>query len=133
MIVHNKKRGVVMIASTLSKILYYISRSIHIILLPILYSATLWYPTGRWWEIIGLGLLLSICFYPLLFKKNPKTLFIVRFFSYLVTVILFFPTNFFTAEYGIDYRVIIFYDMCFLFIVDLWIFLQNKSNALPIR
>lgn len=122
-----------MIASTLSKILYYISRSIHILLLPVLYSATLWYPTGRWWEIIGLGLLLSICFYSLLFKENLKMLFIVRAFSYLTTAILFFPTNFFNSEYGIDYRVIIFFDMCFLFIIDLWIFLQNKSNTLSVR
>ena len=134
---HNKKRGVVMIASKLSKFLYYVSRSIHILILPILYSATLWYPTGRWWEILGLILLLTICFYSLIFKKNIKMLFIVRSFSYFSTALLFFPANFFTTEYGIDYRVIVFYDMCFLFLVDLWIFLQNKSennsNALPVR
>ena len=137
MIVHKKKRGVVMIASKLSKVLYYVSRTIHILLLPILYSATLWYPTGRWWEIIGLILLLAICFYSLIFKKDRKTLFVVRTFSYFITVLLFFPANFFTTKYGIDYRVIIFYDMCFLFIVDLWIFLQNKSqndlDTLPVR
>ncbi len=128
MIVHKKKRGVVMIASKLSKILYYVSRSIHILLLPLLYSATLWYPTGRWWEIPGLILLLSICFYSLIFKKDRKTLFIVRTFSYFIAVLLFFPIDVFYADYRIDYRVIIFFDICFLFIIDLWIFLQNKPK-----
>lgn len=130
---HNKKRGVAVNALKLSKILYYVSRSIHILLLPLLYSATLWYPTGRWWEIIGLLLLLSICFYSFIFKKDKKMLFMIRVFSYFIAVLLFFPIDVFYADYRIDYRIIVFFDMCFLFVVDLWIFYKGNIKMIKTK
>ena len=115
--------------TVLSKILYYFSRTIHVILLPILYAATLWYPTGRWWEKIGLIPLFILPFYPIIIKSDEEILFRIRVTSYIIIIGIFFPANFFSDEYGVDYRVIVFFDMCFLFFVDLWIYRQNKSKT----
>ena len=104
----------------LSKSLYYISRFIHILLLPIVFLSALWFPTGRWWEIIGLAILFTICFYPVIIKINTKFFLILSFFSYLIVSILFFPKSIFESGSFFDYRVFILADMLSLCLADVF-------------
>lgn len=121
----NKEQDAAM--TVLNKFIYYLPRAIHILLLPILWVAIGWYLGDKWWEAIGLILLLSIPFYPFIIKTNKALLFKVRIYVYVITILLFFPEHLFYEEYPLEYKNIIFYDMCFLLIADTWIFFKKDS------
>lgn len=112
---HKRHRDVVIHVPALSKNLYYMSRFIHILLLPIVFLSALWFPTERWWEIIGLVIIFAICFYPIVIKINIRVFLILSFFSYLIVAFLFFLINIFESGYFFDYRVFVFADMLSFF------------------
>lgn len=123
MIEHKKKRGAVMTAP--NKRLFYISRIIHVILLPVLCLSIIWYPNDKWWEFLGIPLLIFVSIYSKKFIKNENLLFSIRVFTYLLISIIYFPLFFYKENTGLDYTSIIFFDMIFLFIVDCKIFLNR--------
>lgn len=112
--------------TVLDKFIFYVPRIIHILLLPMIYVVTLWFPNGRYWEIIGLVILILIPFYPLMRKILKEYFFWISFFTYILVIYLFFPEYLFSEIYPLDYKNIIFYDMCFLILADTWLYLQKK-------
>lgn len=120
----NEKQDVVMTAS--SKFLYYTSRIIHLLLLPILYIGILWFPDENRWTVTGL-LLLFIAPLTWFFSKKNILLLFLKCAMYICTIIIFFPTELFSTEYPFNYKNVIFYDICFLATVDISIFFERKS------
>lgn len=112
--------------NVLNKLLFYISRLVHIAILPIIYVGILWYPEGKYWEIIGLIILVLMLFYPLIMKFNKSILFWASIITYTLVIGLFFPIYLFSEKYPFDYKNIIFYDMCFLILVDAWLYLGSN-------
>ncbi len=123
----NPKQVVVMTVS--NKAIYHISRTLHILLLPILYLGIVWFLGDKWWQIIGLILLFIIPFYKPIFKKYEKFLFFLRLVTYILIILIFFPTELFSKEYFLDYKNIIFYDICFMMFVDIRIYRKNKIKV----
>ena len=112
--------------TVLNKFIYYLPKIIHVLLLPILWIAIGWFLEEKWWEAVGLFLLISIPFYQFIIK-NKELLFKVRICIYVITVFLFFPEHLFYEEYLLEYKNIIFYNMLFLFVTDTYIFFRKRK------
>ncbi len=114
--------------TTAVKFLYYASRIIHILQLPLLYIGILWFARDKWWEVIGLILLFTIPFNQFIIRNNPTLLLVVRFITYIIIFVIFFPELLISKEYALDYKNTIFYDMCFLAIADLAVFFDKQES-----
>lgn len=110
------------------KFLYYSSRIIHLLLLPMLYIGIVWFLEDKWWEVVGLLLLFTIPFNQFIIRNSPTLLLVVRLMTYIAIIMLFFPNLLFSKEYALDYKNIILYDMCFLAIADLAVFFDKKES-----
>lgn len=122
-----RKENQDVVMTALSKYFYYLSRILHIILLPILYVGILWYPVGRPWEYAGLLMLAILPFYSFGMEDDKKLLFKTRIISYIIIIALFFPIEFFKSVDIDDYRSLVFFDIAFMFSIDLWIYIKDKS------
>lgn len=116
------------VMNVLNKFIFYIPRIIHILLLPMMYVVTLWFPNGKYWEVIGLVILILIPFYSLVMKKCRSYFFWISFFTYILVIYLFFPEHLFSEKYPLDYKNIIFFDMLLLLITDTYLYFKNKKN-----
>ena len=122
--------------NVLDKLIFYTPKIIHVLLLPMLYVVILWFPNGRYWEVIGLIILLLIPFIFFIRRFDIRVYYKFIFPAYLIAIILFFPFNIFEdgVFIGINnffnyHSNVILVDIMLMFFVDLWFFRCNRQNS----
>lgn len=125
MIAHKKRQVVGVYAMVaLNTVIFYLSRLYN-------FYVIFWFVVGVGWgyEIdiphsIGFLILLLTFFYSKeIINLRPLLL---RLLSYIVLVFMFYPKFLFNIEYSNSYENMIFYYSCFLFLLDIWLFIFIK-------